>query len=105
MSYVFYQCGLSIPEKPLLARSWLNIGQNNPFPQRGDIVVFWRESPASWKGHVGVFVGYSSDRNQVYCLGGNQANQVNISAYSADRVLGFRSEFDYFIDIQKESIR
>ncbi|HEY9008986.1 MAG TPA: TIGR02594 family protein [Ohtaekwangia sp.] len=73
------------------ARSWLLAGQrvdNNPEP--GDIVVFWRENINSWKGHVGIFFGFSKDNTRVYCLGGNQGNQVSISAFPVANVLGFR---------------
>lgn len=37
------------------ARSWLNYGVPLNAPQLGSIVVLWRESPESWKGHVGFF--------------------------------------------------
>jgi uncharacterized protein (TIGR02594 family) len=75
----------------LNARSWLNIGQPvDQSPEPGDIVIFWRESIDSWKGHVGIFFGFSADRKRVFCLGGNQGNQVSISAFPADNVLGFR---------------
>jgi uncharacterized protein (TIGR02594 family) len=73
------------------ARSWLLTGQpvdNNPEP--GDVVVFWREQPDSWKGHVGFFLGFSVDKSRVYCIGGNQGDQVSLSAFPSDTVLGFR---------------
>jgi len=73
------------------ARSWLLIGQKvDDAPEPGDVVIFWRDSPQSWKGHVGFFFGFSKDGSRVYCLGGNQGNQVSISAYPSDTVLGFR---------------
>lgn len=59
-------------------------------PEPGDVVIFWREDPQSWKGHVGFFFGYSQDGHRVYCLGGNQGNQVSVSAYPTNTVLGFR---------------
>lgn len=75
--------------KKLDARSWMNIGENAENPSKGDIVVFWRESLAnSWKGHVGLFMGQQDDH--IYCLGGNQDNQVNIKPYPLSRLLGFR---------------
>ncbi len=76
--------------KKLTARSWLKIGEEIKTPQMGDVVIFWRSSPTSWKGHVGIFVGYSEDRKYIYCLGGNQNNQVCIKAYPAKQLLGFR---------------
>ncbi len=74
----------------LTARSWLKVGLETQLPVVGDIVVFWRESKQSWKGHVGFFIGYSQDKKYIYCLGGNQNNQVNIKAYPSYRLLGFR---------------
>lgn len=73
------------------ARSWLLEGiQVDTAPEPGDVVVFWRGSPDSWQGHVGFFFGFSIDGDRVYCLGGNQGNQVSVSAYSVDNILGFR---------------
>ncbi len=74
----------------LTARSWLKVGRETNIPELGDIVVFWREKKQSWKGHVGFFIGYSQDKKYIYCLGGNQGNQVNIKAYPSFRLLGFR---------------
>lgn len=72
------------------ARSWLSIGKPTDDPKPGDIVVFWREDPNTWKGHVGIFLGYSNNQSQVFTLGGNQQNSVSIQAYNAKNVLGFR---------------
>lgn len=72
------------------ARSWNDVGIQTDNPEPGDVVVFWRESPTSWKGHVGVFIGFNKNGTRVFCLGGNQGNQVSISAYSSNQVIGFR---------------
>lgn len=72
------------------ARSWLNVGRQVDHPEPGDIVIFWRESPNSYKGHVGIFMGYSQDQSRIYVLGGNQNNQVGETAYSTSKLLGFR---------------
>lgn len=73
------------------ARSWLLIGKNvDAEPEPGDVVIFWRGNIHSWQGHVGFFFGFSKDTSRVYCLGGNQGNQVSISAYPTNTVLGFR---------------
>ncbi len=77
----------------LLARSWLHTDIGlivDEKPEPGDLVIYWRESPASWKGHVGIFLGYSKSMTRIYTLGGNQNNRVSISAYGANRLLGFR---------------
>jgi uncharacterized protein (TIGR02594 family) len=72
------------------ARSWMLTGSATSNPEPGDTVVFWREKIDSWKGHVGIFLGFSKDTKRVYCLGGNQGNQVSISAYPVETVLGYR---------------
>ena len=70
------------------ARSWLKMSIVVLKPQLGDIVVFWRNSPTSWEGHVGLYI---SDRNNlIYTLGGNQENMVSIAGYPKSRILGFR---------------
>lgn len=74
----------------LNARSWLSVGQEIKEPQTGDVVVFWREKPNSWKGHVAIFINYSEDGKYINCLGGNQSNQVCIKPYKASQLLGFR---------------
>jgi len=72
------------------ARSWLAVGLPVDDPVPGDVVIFWRERPDSWKGHVGIFMGFSKNRSRVFSLGGNQKNTVSIQGYSASTVLGFR---------------
>jgi len=73
------------------ARSWLLVGLNvDASPEPGDVVIFWRDSRESWLGHVGFFFGFSHDKKRIYCLGGNQGNQVSVSAYPVDNLLGFR---------------
>lgn len=86
----------------LVARDWLKVGVDIPIPDIGDIVVLWRESPLSWKGHVGLFIREMHDK--VYLLGGNQNDSVCIKAYPKERVLGYRqlrkkySFLNYFDD-------
>ena len=72
----------------LTARSWLKIGKQVKQPQLGDVVVFWRDSPGSWKGHVAFFIRETGD--WVYVLGGNQNNRVKISIYPKKRLLQYR---------------
>jgi len=72
----------------LNARSWLNVGQHIDNPIPGDVVVLWRESKESWKGHVGIFVAQTEE--DIYCLGGNQSDRVQISLYPKGRILGYR---------------
>jgi uncharacterized protein (TIGR02594 family) len=70
------------------ARSWLKVGELVLEPKMGDIVVFWRESYASWKGHVAIYI--NSNDKYIWCLGGNQNNSISIMAYPRDRLLGYR---------------
>ena len=83
------QAGLQRSHK-MNARSWLYVGKTITNPYAGDIVVLWRESPSSWKGHVGIFLGYTKDRNKIFVLGGNQKNSVSVQAYDASQVLAFK---------------
>lgn len=68
------------------ARSWLDWGNVVDQPLEGDIVIFKRGATPS--GHVAFFVKSSGDL--VYVLGGNQSDQVKISAYKRGDVLGYR---------------
>lgn len=70
------------------ARSWLHIGEGVEVPKIGDVVVLWRESIGSWKGHVGFFIRQTDDH--IYILGGNQNNKVCIKAYPKNRLLEYR---------------
>jgi uncharacterized protein (TIGR02594 family) len=83
------RCGLPHTGK-LTARSYLDWGKPVDLSKAepGDIVVLWRGSPTSWQGHVGFF-DRQADGN-VYLLGGNQRDMVNVSGYSIDRVLSVR---------------
>lgn len=72
----------------LNARSWLDVGTSTTQPQPGDVVVFWRDSPNSWTGHVAFYVGHGN--GVINVLGGNQANRVCVMAYRSDRLLGYR---------------
>ncbi len=89
VNWCMVSAGLAGTEKAN-ARSWLDWG--SPVDPRyapvGSVVVLWRESFDSWKGHVGFLVGQSSRR--VALLGGNQADRVCVRDYPADRVLGAR---------------
>lgn len=77
-----------------MARSWLNVGKKTDWPQPGDIVVFWRVSRTSAFGHVGFFVGYTQSGKSIYCLGGNQEDEVNIQTFPLTKIVEFRSLTD-----------
>ena len=71
----------------LNARSWLNVGMKVDSINAADLVVFWRESPDSWKGHIAVPI--REDGDYIWALGGNQSNMVRISAYPKGRKLAY----------------
>lgn len=71
------------------ARSWLTFGEDvTKTPQIGDIVVFWRESKNSWKGHVGFYAGETLTHIEVF--GGNQDNKVCFKKYPKLQLLSIR---------------
>lgn len=73
----------------MMARSYEHWGvdvSNSSLP--GDLVVFWRSSRSSGLGHVAVLV--KETRGHVYCLGGNQNDEVNITRYSKNRLSTIR---------------
>ncbi len=87
VNWVCKKAGLPYSGK-LNARSWLNVGRRTTRPKLGDITLFWRESKRSWKGHVAFFIRETP--SWIYVLGGNQNNQVKISAYPKYRLLEYR---------------
>ena len=68
------------------ARSWLKVGRKVEI-EEADVVVFWRVSKDDWRGHVGIPIREQDDI--IWTLGGNQSNQVRISAYPKDRLLAY----------------
>jgi uncharacterized protein (TIGR02594 family) len=88
LNYICFKLGYERSGK-LDARSWLKMPIIVLKPSLGDIVVLWRDTPTSWKGHVGLFIAQTLDT--VYVLGGNQGvGMINISSYPRERVLGYR---------------
>lgn len=74
------------------ARSFQKWGIPSFNPVEGDIVIFWRESKTSSKGHVAFFV--KRDGDFIYCFGGNQSNKVCVAKYPVDRVLTYRKPIE-----------
>ena len=73
--------------KSLAARSFEKWGKEVE-PRVGCVVPLWRDNPKSWQGHVGLYVGETTQH--VLLLGGNQSNAVSIAKYPKSRVLGYR---------------
>ncbi len=106
-AFVNFVCKLlRLPRsKSLLARSWLDVGMgvaelDQAFPGF-DVVILQRGSGkqpgpenTTAPGHVGFFAGISPDGTLVEILGGNQGDQVKISRYPVDRVLGVRRLYE-----------
>lgn len=74
--------------KTLAARDFLEYGAKISEPCENCIVVFWREDPRSWKGHVARVVRW--DAKTVWVRGANQGNAVNERAFPRSTVLGYR---------------
>lgn len=73
-----------------LARSYEKYGMATKIPRIGDIVVFWRGSKSSGKGHVGFFAGFDK-QGSIIVLGGNQADAVCYASYSKSNLIGYRT--------------
>lgn len=89
MNWVAHFTGFEKTKK-LNARSWLNVGKlvKPRNEQIADVLVLWRVSQTDWRGHVGLYIGQND--THYYVLGGNQQNQVKISQYPKNRLLGIR---------------
>ena len=99
-AFANYVCWLlRLPRsKSLLARSWLMIGKEVGLATAKpgfDVVILKRGSGpqpgpenTTASGHVGFYAGQSGDFVQL--LGGNQSDQVKVSSYKIDRILGIR---------------
>ena len=78
------------------ARSWLRWGRIVEIEDAkpGDIVIFKRGKgkAANWQGHVTFF--HHKEGRLIYCLGGNQSNNVNITPYNISSILGIRTSKD-----------
>jgi uncharacterized protein (TIGR02594 family) len=88
--------------KSLRARSWLGVGTPVMLEDARvgwDIVILKRgpgEQPGpeviDAPGHVGLYAGHHTTR--VLLLGGNQSDNVQVSEYARDRVLGVRRLYE-----------
>ncbi len=76
-----------LPGNPLGARQWEHFGHATT-PRLGAVMVFWRESLASGKGHVGFYVGEDDTAYQI--LGGNQSDNVCLMWLSKERLRSAR---------------
>ncbi len=77
--------------KDLMAKSYLNYGTIATNPIAGDICVFDFGNPDAGEGHVAYFI--SQDKNNVYCLGGNQDRMVKYKTYNKNSLLSIRHPY------------
>ena len=82
---VLRESGLPVAKHWYRAKDWLNWGLVLAQPTYGAIAVFERKGG----GHVGFVVGKDKLGN-ILVLGGNQGDAVNIKAFPAYRVAGYR---------------
>jgi len=72
VSYVLQKSGKSFPYM-LSAKGFYKYAAKNKLltanPKRGDLIVFWRESPQSGKGHIGIIE--SINEKQIVSIEGN----------------------------------
>lgn len=89
LNYVCWKAGFE-RSNSLVARSWLKVGKSIAplFANLGDVAVLWRGQPNSWKGHAGFLI--KMDSRNIWLLGGNQDNMVNVRRYARSRVIDFR---------------
>lgn len=73
------------------SRSFLTWGQAIQTPFIGCVVVISRGGDPT-KGHVGFWLGENDE--QVFILGGNQDNEVNVRGFDKKRVLSYRAPKD-----------
>ena len=89
VAYCLEQVGMGSTNNKA-ARSYLKWGVSSakdPLP--GDIVVFWRGSRTGWMGHVGFLVEKKLN-GELYVLGGNQSDEVNVKKFRPTQLLDIR---------------
>jgi len=62
-------------------------GVGLPAPALGAIATKKRGN-SSWQGHTGLVVGANKD--QVFLLGGNQSDAVNVAAFKCSEIVAYR---------------
>jgi uncharacterized protein (TIGR02594 family) len=73
--------------RSLAARSYLQFGRRLERPQPGCIAIFTRGNKNPKLGHVAFYV--KEEGGRIHVLGGNQADQVNVTGYASSRLLGY----------------
>ena len=90
-NWVMEQAGFS-DTNSLGAKDWLKWGISLSSPRYGAITVLKRvpknKKYEGWEGHVGFFV--KKHGSKIHLLGGNQSNQVKVTPFSEENLLGYR---------------
>ena len=87
IAFVMYKAGYKLPKKPARALSWLKFGKSVGEPCYGALAIKKRKGG----GHITLVVGINrKNPNIIYCLGGNQNDEVNIKPYNRDIFIDFR---------------
>lgn len=106
VGHIVRLCGLSIPQLPARARSWLRAGMPIEVKEARvgwDLIVLQRGDglqpdamTLDAPGHVGFFSGWDVEAGApfepkaVRVLGGNQSNSVSVAGFPLARILGVR---------------
>lgn len=85
INWVMLRAGHTTVGYPARAKSWLTFGKSSGKPTVGAIAVKSRTGG----GHVCFVIGEDALGN-LYCLGGNQNDEVNIKLYPKNAFLDFR---------------
>ena len=73
-----------------LYNAFAKAGRLTNEPQPGDLIFFWRESPSSWKGHVGIVAAVDADT--IATIEGNVTGRVTQRFYrrrAVPQLLGY----------------
>lgn len=90
VNWVMLQHGYDTVKYPARAKSWLHFGKTSIVPIVGSIAVKSRTGG----GHVGFVIGQNTD-GDIYVLGGNQNDEVNIKLYKKEVFIDFRVPLNY----------
>jgi uncharacterized protein (TIGR02594 family) len=86
VNFVMIKAGHKTVKAPARAKSWLKFGKSSINPVYGSLAVKSRKGG----GHVTFVLGQDSTGKYLYCLGGNQHDEVNINKYKKSVFLDFR---------------
>ena len=89
LNWVAFKAGLP-RSKDGRSGSWVGVGEAVTEPHPGDVILCGTGGNINKIYHVGLFMGFSDDGKRVFCLGGNQTNQVSISKMWRTEVAGYR---------------